>query len=413
MAAGKKSRARSGTLSRIETDASHHLTGPFMPQTPLEASPIDKPKRSNGVVDAVPQSGGLWHDIKTARWVVVPASSLRLLLIPIILHINWILFTPLIMSHPPSSPFAPLLFISHPTPSPTDDKTDPRYRKGPLDLVFIAYYIIFWSFVRQVIMLRVFPPVARYFGIHKHAKIERFGEQGYAMVYFAFLGFWGYRIMGQLPTWWYNTSQFWIDYPHWQMKPELKRYYLMQAAYWCQQLIVLILKLEKPRKDYNELVAHHFVTLWLVGWSYGINLTYIGNAVYMSMDIPDTFLALSKLINYIQWNRLKIVTFVFFLGIWTYFRHYLNLVMLWSVYKEFDLIPDSARHFWPLEGVWMVWWMKWQIFFPIFLLQLLNLFWYFFILRIGYRALQDTATVTDDRSDDEDDDDDGPEDKND
>lgn len=50
------------------------------------------------------------------------------------------------------------------------------------------------------------------------------------------------------------------------MKPELKRYYLMQASYWCQQLIVLVLKLEKPRKDYAELVAHHIVTIWLVGY---------------------------------------------------------------------------------------------------------------------------------------------------
>lgn len=50
------------------------------------------------------------------------------------------------------------------------------------------------------------------------------------------------------------------------MKPDLKRYYLMQASYWCQQLLVLALKLEKPRKDYAELVAHHIVTLWLVGY---------------------------------------------------------------------------------------------------------------------------------------------------
>lgn len=57
-----------------------------------------------------------------------------------------------------------------------------------------------------------------------------------------------------------------LDYPHWDMKPELKGYYLMQAAYWCQQFIVLALKLEKPRKDYNELIAHHLVTLWLVGY---------------------------------------------------------------------------------------------------------------------------------------------------
>ncbi len=95
------------------------------------------------------------------------------------------------------------------------------------------------------------------------------------------------------------------------MKPEQKSYYLTQAAYWCQQLLVLVLGLEKPRKDYNELVVHHIVTLWLVGcvqsfgtssyrfitdehvwysWSYLINLTRIGTAVYISMDIPDAFL---------------------------------------------------------------------------------------------------------------------------
>ena len=56
-----------------------------------------------------------------------------------------------------------------------------------------------------------------------------------------------------------------LDYPHWDMVPELKRYYLMQMAYWSQQLLVMLLKLEKPRKDYNELVAHHIVTIWLVG----------------------------------------------------------------------------------------------------------------------------------------------------
>lgn len=209
---------------------------------------------------------GLLHDLRTFRWVVNPSSSFRILLIPVILHLNWVYLVPLLTGSNTPSPFAPLLFISHPTPSPTgDDINDPRYRKGWLDLVFILYYIVFWSFIRQTITIHVCGPFARYFGIHKQAKLDRFGEQGYAVLYFAFFGAWGVRIMGSLPTWWYNTSAFWIDYPHWQMKPELKAYYLAQAAYWCQQLIVLALKLEKPRKDYNELIAHHLVTLWLVG----------------------------------------------------------------------------------------------------------------------------------------------------
>ena len=91
------------------------------------------------------------------------------------------------------------------------------------------------------------------------------------------------RIMTQLPTYWYNTDYFWVGecigilcsnilliqfvlgYPAWRLKPELKRYYLMQIAYWCQQMLILVLGLEKPRKDYWELVGHHLITLWLVG----------------------------------------------------------------------------------------------------------------------------------------------------
>jgi len=63
----------------------------------------------------------------------------------------------------------------------------------------------------------------------------------------------------------------------------------MQMSYWIQQLLVLVLGLEKPRKDYAEYVAHHMVTIWLVGCSYLVNLTLIGNAVFVSMDISDSF----------------------------------------------------------------------------------------------------------------------------
>jgi len=320
-----------------------------------------------------------------------------MLLIPVVLYLNWELLAPYVAKGIPN-PFAPLLFISHPVESSTPD--DPRYQKGYLDLVFLAYYVIFWSFVRQFVTLYACLPIARYFGIKKEAKLDRFGEQGYSFVYWGIMGAWGYRIMGQQPTWWYNTEAFWIGYPHWDMKPELKVYYLMQAAFWIQQLFVLVLGLEKPRKDYHELVAHHIVTLWLVGWSYLINLTLIGNAVYMSMDIPDTFLAFSKLLNYMKFTNAKVVSFITFLVSWTYFRHYLNLWILWSVWTEFDLIPETSMQWLPESGAWLAPWMRYQIFAPILLLQFLNIFWYFFMLRILWRAITGTE-IDDDRSDDE------------
>lgn len=257
---------------------------------------------------------------------VSPVSSLKILLFPIALYFNWELvshFMPEINSYFSSNPFAQFFLLSHRVPSSSAD--DPRYQKGWSDLVFIAYYVVFWSLIRQAINTKVLLPLARYFGIRKEQKLDRFGEQGYALVYFGVMGAWGYvrftqffgrppsslvsqRIMGQLPSFWYRTEAFWIDYPHWDMVPELKRYYLMQMAYWIQQLLVLVMRLEKPRSDHNEYVAHHIVTIWLVGyvyskppicfsnffnssWSYLINLTIIGNAMYMSMDIPDSLLS--------------------------------------------------------------------------------------------------------------------------
>ncbi|KAJ3843399.1 longevity assurance proteins LAG1/LAC1 [Lentinula raphanica] len=386
-------------LTNIEKDPAHHITGPFLPQTPLGSL---TPERSNS-------PDVRRHRPRTVnshlRWAVIPAVSLRVLLVPVILSLIWVLVSPILVQLIPQfspdlpNPFTRFFLLSNRVPSSSID--DPRYQKGWSDLLFIAYYVVFWSFVRQSLSIYVFIPFARYCGIKKQ-KLDRFAEQGYAMVYFGVMGAWGYRIMGQLPTWWYRTDAFWIDYPHWDMKPELKRYYLMHMAYWIQQLLVLVLALEKPRKDHYELVAHHIVTIWLVGWSYLINLTLIGNAVYMSMDIPDSFFAFSKLLNYLRADRAKVVSFVIFIFIWTYFRHILNFYILYSVWFEYDMIPESSKVWVWANGTYLNWWMKYQVFTPLLLLQFLNLFWYFLIMRVLHRAVVGNE-VDDVRSDDEDD----------
>ncbi|KJA30181.1 hypothetical protein HYPSUDRAFT_32286 [Hypholoma sublateritium FD-334 SS-4] len=386
---------RVATLSGIEGDKNHHLTGPFLPQTPLGGA---SPTQSRSTSPTVSRASAAHAANRSAliRWVVQPALAFKLLLLPLLLWVNWMLVAPY-LNPGVGNPFSVFIISGH---IPTSSPSDPLYRKTWWDLPFIAYYIVVFSFIRESLSSKVSRPLAKYFGIRNENKIDRFAEQMYALVYFTVFGAWGYRVMAQLPSYWYNTSAFWDAYPSWAIKPELKAYYLIQFAYWWQQLLVLILGLEKPRKDYLELVAHHFVTLWLIGWSYITNHTLIGNAVYMSMDIPDAFLALSKLLNYIQWNTAKTYAFGVFFLIWTYFRHYLNIWILWSVWFESSDIPEWTKKWSWSEGVYMPAWMPYQIFVPLLLLQGLNLFWYSLMTKILIRGIM-TSEVDDHRSDDE------------
>lgn len=146
-------------------------------------------------------SKGLFNDIVTLRWMRVPckpipthrichflivlciASSFKLLIIPVIL------FGILEALNVQPNPFKPMLFISHHITSSSPD--DPRYAKGWLDIPFILYHIIVFSFIRQFTLFKIIFPVARKLGIKKQGKLDRFGEQAYAMLYYGTMGFWG------------------------------------------------------------------------------------------------------------------------------------------------------------------------------------------------------------------------------
>lgn len=171
-------------------------------------SPLVPRRKFYASISQGTSANGLWSDIKTLRWAVEPgefitfylarvptgvtelclASALKLLLIPFVLYVNWELLAPFIAPDLPN-PFESLIFISHYIPTSSPD--DPRYAKGYLDLLFVAYYIIFFSFVRQTITVTIFRSLGKYFGIKKRAKLDRYGEQGYALVYFGVMGAWG------------------------------------------------------------------------------------------------------------------------------------------------------------------------------------------------------------------------------
>ena len=301
-----------------------------------------------------------------------------------------------------SNPFYHLIFLSYKIP-PKDGSAaaaaEPaHYGKGPWDFAFVAFYTVVLSFTREFIMQELLRPLARRTGLSK-GKQARFMEQMYTAIYFGVLGPAGLYVMSQTPVWYFNTRGMYEDFPHKTHIAVVKFYYLFEAAYWAQQAIVLVLGMEKRRKDFKELVGHHVVSLALIWLSYRFHFTYMGIAVYLTHDISDFFLATSKTLSYLD-HALVAPYFFIFVGVWVYMRHYINIKIIWSIFTEFKTVG-------PFELNWETQQYKcWiaQVISSSLLasLQALNLFWLFFILRIAYRFVVD-KDAQDDRSDNEED----------
>ncbi|KAF2015064.1 longevity assurance proteins LAG1/LAC1 [Aaosphaeria arxii CBS 175.79] len=294
----------------------------------------------------------------------------------------------------PSNPISACLFLSYPLPQEAGSDAPIQYGKGARDFAFVGFYTIVLSFTREFIMQRIIRPIALSYGIKSRAKQARFLEQFYTAVYFSLFGPFGMWVMSRTPVWYFNTTGMYEGFPHYTHEAVFKAYYLLQASYWAQQMIVLLLMLEAPRKDFKELVAHHFITLALIWCSYRFHFTYIGIAVYITMDISDFFLATSKVLNYIDHPWVG-PYFAFFMCTWAYLRHWINLKILWSILTEFRTVGPYELN-WETQQ-YKCWISQIITFVLLAAIQALNLIWWFYICRIAYRFAV-TNVAEDERS---------------
>ena len=180
------------------------------------------------------------RDVYTGRWLVSPKSAAKVALLFIAAYWLWEHLVPVAWN-----PFRPFLFLSYRLPesevvlkeasfrlygpAPTYSQGNVvldnlrgflqgvhhtlfpheprflRFGKGWLDVCFIAYFIVIFSFLRQVLTMHVFKPLAKRWGIRAEQKQTRFAEQGYALTYWGIAGIFGLYVMSFQDSWWYST----------------------------------------------------------------------------------------------------------------------------------------------------------------------------------------------------------------
>lgn len=207
-----------------------------------------------------------------------------------------------------------------------------------------AYYVVTWvvllTFFRSVLMQWVFTPFAKHVcDIHSRKAKVRFAEQSWAITYYCFSFAFGWYIYRTSPHW-HSLDNLYIDWPHYRMPSLFKKYYLVSIAFWLQ--LIVVLNIEKKRKDHLQMFSHHIITVALVMGSYYYYYNRIGNMILMLMDSVDIFLSTAKVLKYSGWQRTCDAMFVLFLVSWVILRHGVyNYLYYHAWVKARDLMFDS------------------------------------------------------------------------
>jgi len=90
---------------------------------------------------------------------------------------------------------------------------------------------------------------------------------------------------------WLNNQAIWRTWPAREMSGPFKWYHLVQLAFWFQQ--ILVIHLEKRRKDHNQMLTHHIITCITITVAYVYRYTNVANVVLCLMDIVDLLLPVS------------------------------------------------------------------------------------------------------------------------
>lgn len=280
-------RPRRRTRSQWQEDLDTHLgdTGPSMASAMASRTPSPNPA-AGSMATITEQSPARGRPRRNSRRSWKRYVARRPWTIPLAILI--VLGAIYAVNPGPSNPVHQFIFLSYELEGQT-------YGKGRADLAFVAFYTVVLFFIREFLVQQVLLPFGHFCGIQSRGKRLRFTEQMYTALYILFMGPFGLHVMrtSTPEVWYFQTRGMYEGYPHRLQTGQAKAYYLVQAAFWAQQSLVMMLGLEKRRKDFHELLGHHIVTLSLIGLSYQFHFTYMGIAVYVTHDISDLLLAVS------------------------------------------------------------------------------------------------------------------------
>lgn len=270
-----------------------------------------------------------------------------------------------------------------------------RYTRGEDDVYLVVFLIVLLTFLRGVAQSIVFRPLARLMGVKGAGDTHKYCEMGWQFVWYTTAWVSGWTLANAEWDIW-DLRALWQGYPHDKLTPGMKLYYLAQLAFWLHMIFVTVL--EKWRKDFVEMMAHHFITSGLVGSSYYFNFTRVGTLILVEQDLADILLPVAKMFNYAKMTSAADAFFALFAVTWIPTRHGIFMCIYYSVLVHAN---EELAYKWDPENGYY-WTANFRMVYLVALgvFQCLMLFWLNLLLKAVFKALKGEH-VEDERSDDE------------
>ena len=266
-------------------------------------------------------------------------------------------------------------------------------------LMSLGLFIINWG-----LRLAVVEPMAAFFlgKRSSRAKVQKFAQSSLEMLFYG-----AFTVFGSLVVpnqeWFWPSKHWWIDFNTGKtlfMTDALKAYYLLYAARYSQGMVSVFI--EHKRKDFWEMLVHHFVTVSLIGISYVYGWNRVGAVVMILLDPADVPLHIAKQFKYVGDARggstQKIMQsgadlfFVIFMLLFAVMRLGIYPYVVWSAHVE------GREYFSYGFGTW-------TCIALLYILLLLQIHWFVLILKVAIKVI--TSGAAEDVRSDEDDEDGG------
>jgi len=250
-----------------------------------------------------------------------------------------------------------------------------------MDPVRVAVLVPVLFSIRFLLFKFLFHPLGKYCNIKEDKELKKFSESGLKILYYLPMWIWGYTICRQYHLI-EDTKNCWRGFPNQPFSDGLVYFYTLQLSFYIYTQISHTL-IDVPRKDYFPLLTHHFLTIFLILYSFNNGYFRVGMLVFYTMDLVDVFLENTKFFNYLKLDLITNSAFVAVLFGWVYFRIIqFPYLVIWSIYSESVQVHIEEGF---TEYNITIWYVALVV---LSLLEILQLYWFALIVNVLRKMLR-------------------------